>query len=39
MVERKPAELPVVFPADGFCVGDGDLEHEVEFVVGDVVFD
>lgn len=39
LLEREPAELQVVFLADGFCVGDGDLEHKTEFVVGDVVFD
>ena len=29
----------MVFLTGGFRVGDGDLEHEVEFVVGDIVFD
>ena len=29
----------MVFLADRFGVGDGDLEYEVKFVVDDVVFD
>jgi hypothetical protein len=39
LVEREPADLQVVFLTGGFRVGDGDLEHEVEFVTSDVVFD
>jgi hypothetical protein len=37
LVESKPAELQVTFPADRVGLGDGDLEHEVEFVVGAVI--
>jgi hypothetical protein len=39
LVEREPTDIQMVFPTDGFYVGDGDLEHEIEFMVGNVVFD
>lgn len=39
LIDGEPVELQVIFLACWFGVGDGDLEYEVELVVGGAVFE